>query len=218
MAPSNVVLKPHVRLDFKLGQSRILVVDDEPRMLTALCELLRLRSYEVTAANTGQAAIELLQQQSFDLILLDLNMPGTDGFAVLDHIERHIRHTPTIVVSGDTTIDAAIRALRQGAHDFVRKPYAPEDLLRTIDTTLTRTQRNQAKQNSSDQIEQSEKWHRYLVNQSPDILYTLDSAGRFTFLNDRAESFLGLARADLIGRHYTQLVFEEDIEREVCSE
>ncbi len=117
-------------------------------------------------------------------------------------------------MSGDTTIDAAIRALRQGVHDFVRKPYAPEDLLRTIDTILAGKQRDAGKrQVSKDQIEQSEKWHRYLVNQSPDILYTLDSAGRFTFLNDRAEHFLGIARADLLGRHYTQLVFEDDIER-----
>ncbi len=213
MAAPNPVEKANLGLDLKLSRSHILVVDDEPRMLTGLCELLRMGSYEVTAANSGRIAIELLHKGNFDLVLLDLNMPGTDGFAVMEHIERHAKHMPTIVVSGDTTIDAAIRALRQGVHDFVRKPYAPEDLLQTIDTALARTRRSQAKQKSSDQIEQSEKWHRYLVNQSPDILYTLDSAGRFTFLNDRAETFLGVARSDLIGRHYTQLVFEEDAER-----
>ncbi len=192
---------------------RILVVDDEPRMLTALSELLRMRNHNVTAAGDGRTAIQLLREQSFDLVLLDLNMPGTDGFAVMAHIERHNKQTATIVVSGNTTIDAAIRALRQGAHDFVRKPYAPDDLLRTIDHLLAQRQRSKAEQNSSEQIEQSEKWHRYLVNQSPDILYTLDSAGRFTFLNDRAETFLGIPRADLIGRHYTQLILEDDIER-----
>jgi diguanylate cyclase (GGDEF)-like protein/PAS domain S-box-containing protein len=213
MAPPNLALKPNFGLDFKLNRSKILVVDDEPRMLSALCELLEMRSYDVTAASSGQMAIDLLHQQNFDLVLLDLNMPGTDGFGVLQHIEQHSSHIPAIVVSGDTTIDAAIRAMRQGVHDFVRKPYAPEDLLRIIDQALARTQQHQAQKHNSDQIEQSEKWHRYLVNQSPDILYTLDSAGRFTFLNDRAEAFLGIARADLIGRHYTQLVFEEDIER-----
>ncbi|MEO5862884.1 MAG: EAL domain-containing protein, partial [Burkholderiales bacterium] len=64
-----------------------------------------------------------------------------------------------------------------------------------------------------EKIEQSEKWHRYLVNQLPDILYTLDVAGRFTFLNDRAAIFLGVPNADLIGRHYTHLVHEDDLER-----
>ena len=213
MAPPSFALKPNLSPDFARIPPRILLVDDEPRMLTALMELLRLRNYDVTAASDGQKAIELIREQSFDLVLLDLNMPGTDGFAVLAHIERHKKQMATIVVSGDTTIDAAIRALRQGVHDFVRKPYAPEDLLRAIEQSLARRQRNKAQQNSSEQIEQSEKWHRYLVNQSPDILYTLDTAGRFTFLNDRAETFLGIPRADLIGRHYTQLVFEDDIER-----
>ena len=213
MAAINLPVKTNLRLNLDRDQSRILVVDDEPRMLAALCELLRMRNHHVTAASGGQTAIELLQEHCFDLVLLDLNMPGTDGFGVLKHIERYSNDTPTIVVSGDATINAAIRALRQGVHDFVRKPYAPDDLFRAIDTALVRKQHGQALRDSNNQIEQSEKWHRYLVNESPDIIYTLDSAGRFTFLNDRAESFLGIARADLIGRHYTQMVFEEDIER-----
>ena len=213
MAAINLPVKTNLRLNLDRDQSRILVVDDEPRMLAALCELLRMRNHHVTAASGGQTAIDLLQQHRFDLVLLDLNMPGTDGFGVLKHIERYSNDTPTIVVSGDSTINAAIRALRQGVHDFVRKPYAPDDLFRAIDTALVRKQHGQALRDSNHQIEQSEKWHRYLVNESPDIIYTLDSAGRFTFLNDRAESFLGIARADLIGRHYTQMVFEEDIER-----
>ncbi len=213
MAPPNLALKNIFGVELPHAMPRILIVDDEPRMLTALSELLRLRNHDVTAAGNGQLAIELLREQTFDLVLLDLNMPGTDGFAVMAHIERHNKETATIVVSGDTTIDAAIRALRQGVHDFVRKPYAPEDLLRAIDQSLAQQRRSKVQQDNSEQIEHSEKWHRYLVNQSPDILYTLDSAGRFTFLNDRAETFLGINRADLIGRHYTQLIFEDDLER-----
>jgi diguanylate cyclase (GGDEF)-like protein/PAS domain S-box-containing protein len=213
MATNNLAIKPSPSLDFVRMPPRILVVDDEPRMLTALSELLRMRNHDVTSVSDGTTAIQLLREQSFDLVLLDLNMPGTDGFAVMAHIERNNPQTATIVVSGDTTIDSAIRAMRQGVHDFVRKPYAPDDLLRTIDQLLAQRQRSKVEQNSSDQIEQSEKWHRYLVNQSPDILYTLDTAGRFTFLNDRAELFLGMPRTELIGRHYTQLVFEDDIER-----
>jgi diguanylate cyclase (GGDEF)-like protein/PAS domain S-box-containing protein len=213
MAQPDYALKTTNGVEFSRQPPRVLIVDDEPRMLTALSELLRMRNHDVTAASSGRLAIELLRDQHFDLVLLDLNMPGTDGFAVMAHIERHNKQTATIVVSGDTTIDAAIRAMRQGVHDFVRKPYAPEDLLRIIDKSLAQRKHNKAQLDSSEQIEQSEKWHRYLVHQSPDILYTLDSAGRFTFLNDRAETFLGIARADLIGRHYTQLVCEDDLER-----
>ena len=178
MAQSDYALKTTNGVEFSRQPPRVLIVDDEPRMLTALSELLRMRNHDVTAASSGRLAIELLRDQHFDLVLLDLNMPGTDGFAVMAHIERHNKQTATIVVSGDTTIDAAIRAMRQGVHDFVRKPYAPEDLLRIIDKSLAQRKRNKAQLDSSEQIEQSEKWHRYLVHQSPDILYTLDSAGR----------------------------------------
>ncbi|MDQ3261431.1 MAG: EAL domain-containing protein, partial [Pseudomonadota bacterium] len=87
------------------------------------------------------------------------------------------------------------------------------DLLNTITRALVGKQQSQAEREAIEKIEQSEKWHRYLVNQLPDILYTLDSAGRFTFLNDRAAVFLGVSTADLIGRHYTHLVHEEDLER-----
>ena len=199
--------------DFPLRKNRLLVVDDEPRMLAGLLELLSLHGHEVTSATSGQQAVELLEDNLFDLVLLDLNMPGMDGFGLMEHIERYAQGLPIIVVSGDATIDAAIRALRQGVHDFVRKPYRAEDLMRTIDAALAKTQETRSVSESTEHIAQSEKWHRYLVHQSPDILYTLDSAGRFTFLNDRAEALLGIARGELIGRHYSQLIYEEDIER-----
>ncbi len=213
MAPANVAQSIRTDIDIPLQRSQLLIVDDDHRMLALMSELLRLKNYNVTATNNGQHAIELMKERSFDLVLLDLNMPGIDGFGVMEHIELHSRTTPIIVVSGDNAIDSAIRALRKGAHDFVRKPYAPEDLLNTITRALVGKQQSQAEREAIEKIEQSEKWHRYLVNQLPDILYTLDSAGRFTFLNDRAAVFLGVSTADLIGRHYTHLVHEDDLER-----
>ncbi len=213
MAPADVAQSIHTDIDIPLERAQILIVDDDHRMLALMSELLRLKNYNVTATNNGQHAIELLKERSFDLVLLDLNMPGIDGFGVMEHIELHERSTHIIVVSGDNTIDSAILALRKGAHDFVRKPYAPEDLLNTITRALVGKQQSQAEREAIEKIEQSEKWHRYLVNQLPDILYTLDVAGRFTFLNDRAAVFLGVSTADLIGRHYTHLVHEEDLER-----
>ena len=213
MALADTALSSSADFDVSSTWPQILIVDDDQRMLDVVAELLRLRNYQITPANSGQQAIEILKARRFDLVLLDLNMPGIDGFGVMEHVERHAKTTPIIIVSGDSTIDAAIRALRRGAHDFVRKPYAPEELLNIIARALAGKQKIEVAQDVSEKLEQSEKWHRYLVNQSPDILYTLDSAGRFTFLNDRAASFLSVTHADLIGRHYTHVVHEEDLER-----
>ncbi|MDQ3261499.1 MAG: response regulator, partial [Pseudomonadota bacterium] len=114
MAPADVAQSIHTDIDIPLERAQILIVDDDHRMLALMSELLRLKNYNVTATNNGQHAIELLKERSFDLVLLDLNMPGIDGFGVMEHIELHARATPIIVVSGDNTIDSAILALRKG--------------------------------------------------------------------------------------------------------
>jgi diguanylate cyclase (GGDEF)-like protein/PAS domain S-box-containing protein len=192
---------------------RLLIVDDEPLILEGLSRLLASRDYEVVTANGGCEALIAIGKQQFDAILLDLGMPDLNGSEVLRFVAERSPDTPVIVVSGESTIDAAIRALRGGAADFVRKPYEPEELLRRVDNTLTR--RRLERENSSilQRLQQSEKWHRFLVNSSPDFIYTLDDEGRFTFVNDRVESLLGYRREDLLGQHYSLVIHEDDIAR-----
>ncbi|MDT3707106.1 MAG: EAL domain-containing protein [Thiobacillus sp.] len=194
-------------------RSRLLIVDDEPLILEGLSRLLGARDYEVVTANGGYEALTAIGRQQFDVILLDLGMPDLNGSEVLRFVAEHCADTPVIVVSGDSTIDAAIRALRGGAADFVRKPYEAEELLRRVDNTLIR--RRLEKENNSilQRLQQSEKWHRFLVNSSPDFIYTLDDAGRFTFVNDRVESLLGYRREDLLGQHYSIVIHEDDMAR-----
>lgn len=192
---------------------RLLVVDDEPLILEGLSRLLAARDYDVVLANGGCEALIAIGKQQFDVILLDLGMPDMDGNEVLRFVAERCAETPVIVVSGDSTIDAAIRALRGGAADFVRKPYEPEELLRRIDNTLTRRRLEKENNHILQRLQQSEKWHRFLVNSSPDFIYTLDCDGRFTFVNDRVESLIGYRREDLVGQHYSLVIHDEDIPR-----
>jgi diguanylate cyclase (GGDEF)-like protein/PAS domain S-box-containing protein len=192
---------------------RLLVVDDEPLILEGLARLLALRDYDVVTAEGGYPALAAIGKQQFDVILLDLGMPDLDGSEVLRLMAVDGVDTPVIVVSGDSTIDAAIRALRGGATDFVRKPYEPEELLRRIDNTLTRRRLEKENNHILQRLQQSEKWHRFLVNSSPDFIYTLDCEGRFTFVNDRVESLIGYRREDLLGQHYSLVIHEDDVAR-----
>jgi diguanylate cyclase (GGDEF)-like protein/PAS domain S-box-containing protein len=192
---------------------RLLVVDDEPLILEGLSRLLATRDYEVATAGGGYEALLAIGRQQFDAILLDLGMPDLDGSEVLRFVTERSADTPVIVVSGDSTIDAAIRALRGGAADFVRKPYEPEELLRRVDNTLTRRWLEKENNAILQRLQQSEKWHRFLVNSSPDFIYTLDGDGRFTFVNDRVESLLGYRREDLLGQHYSLVIHEDDVAR-----
>src|ERR1700690_42602 len=198
----------------RLGQApRILIVDDEPLILEGLSGLLKLKGYEVTTALGGRDALSAIFRQQFDLILLDLCMPDLGGAEVLRFLADRSVETPVIVVSGDSSIENAIRALRGGATDFIRKPYEPDELLRRIYNRLDKRRLEKENNLILQRLQQSEKWHRFLVNSSPDFIYTLDQEGRFTFINERVGNLLGYSKDDLIGQHYTYLIHDEDMAR-----
>ncbi|MCU7852659.1 MAG: EAL domain-containing protein [Candidatus Thiodiazotropha sp. (ex Monitilora ramsayi)] len=193
--------------------ARILVVDDEPRARASLKELLRLSGYETTLAEGGHEAVELLSHEHFDLLLLDLNMPEMDGHQVMAHINSHNIDCDIIVVSGETTFDHATQALRKGAQDFLRKPYAPDELLRAVSNTLERRSLKQDNQSILKRLEESENLHKFIVNNSPDMIYLLDQDGRFSFINERVETLLGYKQEDILGEHFSKLIFDDDIDQ-----
>jgi diguanylate cyclase (GGDEF)-like protein/PAS domain S-box-containing protein len=193
--------------------ARLLVVDDEPRLRQSLADLIRAQGHAVDLADNGRNATRLLDQGDYDLVLLDLFMPDMDGYSVMRYmVERHPQ-IAVIVVSGDNTMQAAILALRNGAYDFLRKPYEPEELLKTVENALSKRRLELENRSIHLKLEQSEKWYRYLVDNSPDIIYTLDEDGCFGFLSNRVETLLGYAKNELIGKHYTTIICQEDIEQ-----
>jgi two-component system cell cycle sensor histidine kinase/response regulator CckA len=192
---------------------RLLVVDDEPRMCQSLTRLLGDRGYTVQAATGGREALRRLAAQAFDLVLLDLMLPDLSGQEVLDHIRREYPGLLVIMISGMASIDAAVAALRAGAYDFIRKPLESEELLRRVQNALEQKRLAKEKAAINWELEQSQKRYRYLVESSPDLIYTLDEEGRFTFVNDAFERVLGYSREQVLGRHYSEIVFPVDIER-----
>ena len=192
---------------------RILLVDDEPRLLASLHALLAGGDYTLVTATCGSEALAHLSRLRFDLVLLDLRLPDMSGHEIMDFINDKGIEADVIVMSGEVGIDAAIGALKRGAYDYLRKPYSREELLKTVANALKHRRLERANQRIASQLENSEKLYRYLVDSSPDIIYTLNHEGRFTFVNDRAYQLLGFAREDLIGKHYSILVHDEDIER-----
>ncbi|MBC7685975.1 MAG: EAL domain-containing protein [Bdellovibrionales bacterium] len=192
---------------------RILLVDDEPRLLSSLSVLLRDRDYILVTATNGAEALAQLARLKFDLVLLDLRLPDMSGHQIMDFINDKGMQADVIVMSGEVGIDSAIGALKRGAYDYLRKPYSREELLKTVANALKGRRLELANQRIASQLENSEKMYRYLVDSSPDIIYTLNHEGCFTFVNDRVHQLLGFPRAHLIGKHYSILVHDEDLER-----
>jgi diguanylate cyclase (GGDEF)-like protein/PAS domain S-box-containing protein len=193
------------------ARPRVLLVDDEPRLLSSLCELLKSRDYQLATAACGREALDHLSQGEFDLVILDMRLPDMSGHEIMDFINASNVGTDVIVISGNSDIDSAIGALKRGAFDYLRKPYAREELLKTVDNALRQRALEADNRRVTWQLENSEKTYRYLVDNSPDIIYTLDEDGLFTFVNDRAQQLLGFTREELIGKHYSVLVHDDDI-------
>ncbi|AOV17193.1 hypothetical protein BJI67_09080 [Acidihalobacter aeolianus] len=191
---------------------QILAIDDEPRLLSSLKQLLALNGYVVTTAGDGQSAIAQLRTNNYDIALIDLKMPDIDGREIMRYVTEQNIHTDIIVISGEASFETAVDALRLGAHDFLLKPYAPEQLIKRIENTLERRRLKTESTDIQERLKHSEKLHRFLVNTSPDIIYVLNEEGNFTFLNPRVQQLLGFSREELIGKHYTSLVHEEDLE------
>ena len=192
---------------------RFLLVDDEPRMLTSLCELLRDRDYELVTASSGREALEHISSTEFDLVLLDLRLPDFGGLEIMDRLRQQNSGARIIVISGETGIDSAIASLKHGAHDYLRKPYRHDELLRAVDNLLKQRELEAAHRRVAWQLECSENLYRYLIDSSPDIVYTLNEEGRFSFINDRVRQLLGFTSDELIGKHYTTVVHDDDLER-----
>lgn len=192
---------------------RILLVDDEPRFRTAYRELLSGPGRSIEDCSSGKAALLRLDRRDIDVVVLDLKLPDVGGIEIMSWLTRNHIATSVVVFSADESIDSAIQALRRGAFEFIRKHGDPSELIESVDRALRRRRIEQEHALMTARLEQSERLHRFLVEQSPDLIYTLDCNGRFIFVNGRVESLLGYTREELIGQHYSVIVHEDDIEQ-----
>ena len=114
----------------------VMVVDDEPETCDLLSEHCRTRGYDVTVAQNGRAAITEIERQPsrYAVILTDLHMPGADGFDVLKTARAANPSAYVVMMTGYATLDSALRAVREGAYDYLPKPFS----LGQLDVVLTR--------------------------------------------------------------------------------
>jgi two-component system, OmpR family, KDP operon response regulator KdpE len=118
---------------------KILIVDDEPSLLATMAPLLRSRGYDVLTAMSGRAALEAVERDKPDMIVLDLGLPDLDGIEVCRAI-RERSATPIVVLSARGAEADKVRALDTGADDYVTKPFGVEELTARIRAALRRTE------------------------------------------------------------------------------
>ena len=121
-------------------QIRILVVEDEEAIRTGLIDVLVFHGYDVDSAVTGPDGLEKALTGKFDLILLDIMLPGMDGYEICDRIRTEDRNQPIIMLTAKTSDEEIIQGLKLGADDYVPKPFSIQQLVLRIGAVLRRSQ------------------------------------------------------------------------------
>jgi len=121
-----------------MAKGKILVVDDEPAIRDLISEVLKIADYDFATIGDGVEALNMIRREKFDLIILDVNLPKLDGFAVLEKVRENAPTQPIIMISARTEKDDVTHGLRLGADDYIRKPFSVEELLLRVENRLRR--------------------------------------------------------------------------------
>jgi two-component system NtrC family sensor kinase len=146
-------------------QSKVLVVDDDQFALRSMAKVLGGESYQVVTAASGSQAIDLLKQDTFDLVLTDLKMPEVDGLEVLRQAREIAPQAVVLILTGYASLESAIEALRKGAYDYLVKPCSDDELKLKIAKGLERVRLAEERQRAEEALKEYSERLEEMVEQ-----------------------------------------------------
>lgn len=191
---------------------KLLISDISPNVLGDLKRVLQHGDYDVYAADTVDGISSLISQHHFDLILLDLMIPDLKPLELMDAVQTNERDTAFISVSDTSNYDVAIETVRRGAYDLLLKPYDGKFVIPLIQHAIYHSLNVSNDNVHLPSAEFHDDIYRFMVENSRDIQYLLDEDEKFVFVNKRVETLLGYNRSELIGKHYSEIVYQDDID------
>jgi PAS domain S-box-containing protein len=182
----------------------VLIVDDDPALLEALPEALRLRMSELSVETCDSApdALEKIAIADYDAIVTDIKMPGMDGLALLDEIQRVRPETPTLLITGHGEHDLAIQALRRGAYDYIQKPIDRDYFTASLSRAIER--RSLARRIELQRLELER--HSHVLEHVGDGVFVVDRDGIVQFWNLAAEQITGIRLERAVGSAARELL------------
>lgn len=184
---------------------RILIVDDDASLLELMARRLALAHYDVMTANGGREALDLLESRTFDLVLLDLTMPGVSGLEVLWRLreQRSSTDLPVIIVTGKTHAHDVVGALELGANDYVTKPVDFAIVMARINIHLNLRK-------ATDRLRESEARYRLIAEYSTDMVTRSTVDGTWRYVSPACRHLLGYEPGELIGRSAYDFIHPDD--------
>jgi two-component system, OmpR family, response regulator len=117
---------------------RVLIIDDEPDFLETLVKRLQKRKFDAVGVGSGEAALHLIEEQSFDVAILDMRMPGMDGIDTLKELKKKAPLMEVIMLTGHASVESGMQGMQIGAFDYVIKPADFDDLIEKVDQAYQR--------------------------------------------------------------------------------
>jgi DNA-binding NtrC family response regulator len=156
----------------------ILIVDDEEGMRDACRQVLAPEGLSLKEASSGSEALEILRRESFELMILDLKMPGMDGMEILRRVQQENPGMATVVITGYASVESAVEAMKLGAADFLPKPFTPDVLRLTVRRALRGTRLEKENQALRSQLEDRRTGDGELIGQSEGMRQIYDLVKR----------------------------------------
>src|ERR1700682_2621099 len=168
---------------------KVLVVDDDAQMLRTITDILRLRGYSAVIAATGWEALEIAAEmkEAPAVALVDLQLPDMDGIELIGRLREIAELTEVVILTGNASVDSAVRALREHSNDYLLKPVEPDRLLSTIERAGERWQRRRAEVG----MRESQERLRLIFDHVSDALFIANDSGRIIDANPAACALSG---------------------------
>jgi len=200
------------------SDAAILVVDDEQDIRDASERILTRTGFKVMKATRGDEALDVLDKERIDIVLLDLKMPGMDGLEVLKRIRMLSKTIQVIVITGYATVETAIEAMKQGAYDFIPKPFEPDQLRIVVNRAwekinfIQEAKRLEQERNRTLSDLDTEKSRiRTIIESFPSGVVVTDPKGRVMLMNPAFRQLLGLDNNVKTGNRIEDYLPDEDL-------
>src|SRR3954468_23193408 len=174
---------------------RILVVDDDAQMLRTITDILRVHGYSPETAPTGESAIKLAEdlETPAAVALIDLSLPDIDGIELVTRLRAISDLTEVVILTGNASVDSAVRAMREKSYDYLIKPVHPDHLMATLERAGERSERRRAEAGRHE----SEERLRQIFEHVSDALFIADDSGKILDANPAACALTGLTVDEL---------------------
>ncbi|MEX2683985.1 MAG: PAS domain S-box protein [Candidatus Sigynarchaeota archaeon] len=184
--------------------SRILIVDDDVAIRESLVDIFQLKGYDIESASTGGEALRKSYQHPFDAVLIDIKLTDIDGLVLLKELKKISPDIICIIMTGNATMQNAIKALKEGADDYFIKPLMIDDVLHRIDEALEKRHLRQ-------ELRSSEERYRFILDNASDAIILVNELWNIEYVNPNFVKLLGYEREAILGRSLQLFMHPDEI-------